>query len=259
MFPFWFSRISVRLSRHHCYYLKYKYSENGLINHEKSPDGKFTNLWIVILLKSKTSQPRYLWKKIRKKGPPVIVVKKRRTFSPPSLSEKTDIIAPVFTKQTAESAPAGINSSAVETHIPEAPARKKKKKRHRFSRPSHWPREYTHECVEKIKAQFPHLRAEGGGFIPLKIGISNDISAFLAEHPKTELTMDEWLCAVSCITSRRVYLQRTAVAGVPRYGLDGHPKGQVSESEAQSAGRRLVILEQKWLRMQAQQENISEQ
>lgn len=132
---------------------------------------------------------------------PVIVVKKRRTFSPPSLSEKTDIIAPVFTEQTAESAPAGINSSAVETHIPEAPARKKKKKRHRFPRPSHWTREYTHECVEKIKALFPHLRAEGGGFIPLKIGINNDISAFLAEHPETELTMDEWLCAVSCITS----------------------------------------------------------
>lgn len=107
--------------------------------------------------------------------------------------------------------------------------------------------------MEKIKILFPHLRAEGGGFIPLKIGINNDISAF------TELTMDEWLCAVSCITSRRVYLQRTAVAGVPRYGLDGHPKGQVSESEAQSAGRRLATLEQKWLRMQAQQENISGQ
>lgn len=113
--------------------------------------------------------------------------------------------------------------------------------------------------LEKIKALFPHLRAEGGGFIPLKIGISNDISAFLAEHPETELTMDEWLCAVSCITSRRVYLQRTAVAGVPRYGLDGHPKGQVSDSEAQSAGRRLATLEQKWLRTQAQQENISGQ
>ena len=184
---------------------------------------------------------------------PVIVVKKRRTFSPPSLSEKTDIIAPVFTEQTAESAPAGINSSAVETHIPEAPARKKKKKRHRFPRPSHWTREYTHECVEKIKALFPHLRAEGGGFIPLKIGISNDISAFLAENPDTELSMDEWFCAVSCITSRRVYLQRTSVAGVPRYGLDGHPDGQVSETEAQSAGQRLAIIEQRWLRMKERQ------
>lgn len=68
MFLSGFSRISIRLSRHNCYHLEYKYSENGLINHEKSPDGKFTNLWIMILLKSKTSQPRYLWEKIRKKG-----------------------------------------------------------------------------------------------------------------------------------------------------------------------------------------------
>lgn len=37
----------------------------------------------------------------------VIVVKKRRTFSPPSLSEQTDIIAPVFPEQATESAPAG--------------------------------------------------------------------------------------------------------------------------------------------------------
>ena len=167
---------------------------------------------------------------------PVIVVKKRRTFSPPSLSEQTDIIVPVSTEQATESTPAGIISSAVETHIPEAPARKKKKKRH-----AHWTREYTHECVEKIKTLFPHLRAEGGGFIPLKIGISNDISAFLAENPDTELSMDEWFCAVSCITSRRVYLQRTSVAGVPRYGLDGHPDGQVSETEAQSAGHRTTV------------------
>ena len=53
-------------------------------------------------------------------------MKKRRTFSLSSLSEKTDIIESAFTEQAAESAPAGINSSAVETHIPEAPARKKK-------------------------------------------------------------------------------------------------------------------------------------
>ncbi|HCS6344019.1 TPA: proQ/FINO family protein [Escherichia coli] len=188
-----------------------------------------------------------------RKDPPVIVVKKRRTFSPPSLSEQTDIIVPVSTEQATEATPAGIISSAVETHIPEAPARKKKKKRHRFPRPAHWTREYTHECVEKIKTLFPHLRAEGGGFIPLKIGISNDISAFLAENPDTELSMDEWFCAVSCITSRRVYLQRTSVAGVPRYGLDGHPDGQVSETETQSASQRLAIIEQRWLRMKERQ------
>lgn len=184
---------------------------------------------------------------------PVIVVKKRRTFSPPSLSEQTDIIVPVSTEQATESTSAGISSSAVETLIPETPARKKKKKRHRFPHPAHWTRQYTHECVEKIKTLFPHLRAEGGGFLPLKIGISNDISAFLAENPDTELSMDEWFCAVSCITSRRVYLQRTAVADVPRYGLDGHPDGQVSETEAQSAGQRLTIIEQRWLRMKERQ------
>ncbi len=37
--------------------------------------------------------------------PPIIVVKKRRTFSLTSLSEKTDIIAPAFTEQAAEFPP----------------------------------------------------------------------------------------------------------------------------------------------------------
>lgn len=105
MFRSGFSRISIRLSRHNCYRLEYKYSENGLINHEKSPDGKFTNLWIVILLKSKTSQPRYLWKKSGRKENPRHCSEKRRTFSLPSLSEKTDIIESAFTEQAAESAP----------------------------------------------------------------------------------------------------------------------------------------------------------
>ncbi|EEZ6118505.1 hypothetical protein MNF86_001888 [Escherichia coli] len=41
--------------------------------------------------------------------------------------------------------------------------------------------------------------------------------------------------------------------------MDGHPHGQVSESEAQSADRRLTISEQRGLRMKAQPENISEQ
>lgn len=80
MFLSEFSRISIRLSRHNCYYLEYKYSENGLISHEKSPDGKFTNLWIVILLKSKTSQPRYLWEKSGRKENSRHCGEKRRTF-----------------------------------------------------------------------------------------------------------------------------------------------------------------------------------
>lgn len=105
MFRSGFSRISIQLSRHNCYRLEYKYSENGLINHEKSPDGKFTNLWIVILLKSKPASRGIYGKNQEERKIPVIVVKKRRTFSLPSLSEKTDIIESAFTEQAAESAP----------------------------------------------------------------------------------------------------------------------------------------------------------
>ena len=114
-----------------------------------------------------------------------------------------------------ESVSEGISSPAVDTHTPDAPACKKKKKRRRFPRQPHWTHEFTHDCVEKVKSLFPHLRAEGGGFLPLKIGITNDFAAFLTEHPETELTLDEWSCAISCITTRQVYLQRTAVAGIP--------------------------------------------
>ncbi|EER9344373.1 proQ/FINO family protein [Escherichia coli] len=188
---------------------------------------------------------------------PVIVVKKRRSFSPPSLAEKKDVIAAALTEQATESVSSGISSPAVETHIPEAPARKKKK-RQRFPRPSHWTSEFTHDCLEKVKVLFPQLRAEGGGFLPLKTGITRDITTYLAAHPETALTLDEWYCAVSCITSRRIYLQRTSVAGTPRYNLDGQPEGEVSECDAQNSRRRLAAKEQRWLSMKSRQENISE-
>lgn len=173
---------------------------------------------------------------------PVIVVKKRRSFSPP-LSEKTDVISHSDTGQIPESVSAPVSSPVAETHIPEAPVRKKNKKTHRFPRPPHWTREFTHDCVEKVKRLFPHLRAEGGGFLPLKIGITSDIAAFLAEHPETELTLDEWSCAVHHITSRRVYLQRASVVGVPRYALNGLPVGHVSERDAQNSRRWLAWIE----------------
>lgn len=62
------------------------------------------------------------------KKTPIIVVKKRRTFSPPSLSEKTGVIARSETEQVEESVSVGISSPAVDTHPPETPASKKKRK-----------------------------------------------------------------------------------------------------------------------------------
>lgn len=157
------------------------------------------------------------------KKTPIIMVKKRRTLLPPSLSEKTGVIARSETVKMEDPVSVGSSSPAVDTHPPEASASKKKRKRRRFPRQPHWTHEFTHNCVEKVKSLFPHLRAESGGFLPLKIGITNDFAAFLTEHPETELTLDEWSCAISCITTRQVYLLRTAVAGIPRYGLDGLP------------------------------------
>lgn len=73
----------------------------------------------------------------------------------------------------------------------------------------------------------------------------------MAEHPDAGLTRDEWDCAASCITSRRVYLLRTSVTGAIRYGLDGKPAGQVSEDEAKNAQRWLAIRDRRWEKKQA--------
>ncbi len=56
------------------------------------------------------------------------------------------------------------------------------------------------------------------------------------------------------IGADKVYLQRTAVAGIPRYGLDGLPAGQVSECDALNARRWLAVREQQKLKMKTMQE-----
>ncbi|WP_227005942.1 ProQ/FINO family protein, partial [Salmonella enterica] len=87
----------------------------------------------------------------------------------------------------------------------------------------------------KVKALFPLLRAEEGGFRPLKIGITRDVIDFLAQNPGAGLTLPEWQCAVRIITRRWKYLERISVPGALRYGIDGLPAGVVSEHEAQHA------------------------
>ncbi|BEG46454.1 hypothetical protein VET9_43020 (plasmid) [Escherichia coli] len=62
------------------------------------------------------------------KKTPIIMVKKRRTLLPPSLSEKTGVIARSETEKMEESVSEGISSPAVDTHTPDAPACKKKRK-----------------------------------------------------------------------------------------------------------------------------------
>ncbi|HCO9034308.1 TPA: proQ/FINO family protein, partial [Escherichia coli] len=173
----------------------------------------------------------------QEKKTPVIVVKKRRVISPPVV-DKTETVIPPVPEVAVPPAAADAQLPAPIPDASPAPAAVGKKRKGRPPRRplrEHWTREFTDQCMEKVKAIFPHLRAEGGGFLPLRVGISRDITAWLAEHPEAGLTRDEWDCAVSCITSRRVYLLRTAVTGATRYDLDGKPAGQVSEDEAKNA------------------------
>ncbi|EFE7288287.1 hypothetical protein F9X64_20005, partial [Escherichia coli] len=88
------------------------------------------------------------------KKTPIIMVKKRRTLLPPSLSEKTGVIARSETVKMEDPVSVGSSSPAVDTHPPEASASKKKRKRRRFPRQPHWTHEFTHNCVEKVKSLF---------------------------------------------------------------------------------------------------------
>ena len=89
------------------------------------------------------------------KKTPIIMVKKRRTLLPPSLSEKTGVIARSETVKMEDPVSVGSSSPAVDTHPPEASASKKKRKRRRFPRQPHWTHEFTHNCVEKVKSEPP--------------------------------------------------------------------------------------------------------
>ena len=109
----------------------------------------------------------------QEKKTPVIVVKKRRVISPPPVVDKTASVTPSVPEVTAPPA------SDAEAGLPAAGQKKKGRPPHRPLR-EHWTREFTDQCMEKVKAIFPHLRAEGGGFLPLRVGISRDIPACLA-------------------------------------------------------------------------------
>ncbi len=58
------------------------------------------------------------------KKTPIIMVKKRRTLLPPSLSEKTGVIARSETVKMEDPVSVGSSSPAVDTHPPEASASK---------------------------------------------------------------------------------------------------------------------------------------
>ncbi|HFO3652066.1 TPA: proQ/FINO family protein, partial [Escherichia coli] len=117
----------------------------------------------------------------QEKKTPVIVVKKRRVISPTPVADKTETVIPSVPEEPV--ADAGRNLATPIPDGAQAPAASGKKKKGRPPRRplrAHWTREFTDQCMKKVKVLFPHLRAEDGGFLPLKVGISRDIPAWLA-------------------------------------------------------------------------------
>lgn len=97
----------------------------------------------------------------KQKNTPVIVMKKKRhIISPP---------------------PPELPSGTVENEMPAHQAKKNKK----------WTPEFINTSLEKVKALFPLLRAKEGGFRPLKIGITRDVTNFIAQNPDAGLTLPE--------------------------------------------------------------------
>ncbi|EDV6140198.1 hypothetical protein P8F35_004241 [Salmonella enterica] len=155
----------------------------------------------------------------KQKNTPVIVMKKKRHIISPPPTEEHVITPPLPELPELPELPSG----TVENKMPAHQAKKK------------WTPEFINTSLEKVKALFPLLQAEEGGFRPLKIGITRDVTDFITLNPDVGLTLPEWQGAARIITRRWKYLERISVPGALRYGIDGLPTGIVFEHEARHA------------------------
>lgn len=128
----------------------------------------------------------------KQKNTPVIVMKKKRHIISPPPTEEHVITPP----------PPELPSGTVENEMPAHQAKKNKK----------WTPEFINTSLEKVKALFPLLQAEEGGFRPLKIGITRDVIDFLAQNPGAGLspaggnTLSEFLFPVLYVMASMDYL-----------------------------------------------------
>lgn len=161
------------------------------------------------------------------KKTPVIVVKKSRPKPPaaePLLPEPhTD--AGVAVKSAVPPVPvAAAENAAPLTRKPfNKQARKNRAKMAHFARtfPALWP------------------DFDKGKFRPMKVGIKEQVKAYIDAHPDCGMTFGQWVQAVRVVTGRIEY-QRCVKEGEPRYGIHGEPAGVVSAREAEYARLRVA-------------------
>ena len=64
----------------------------------------------------------------------------------------------------------------------------------------------------------------------MKVGIKEQVKAYIDAHPDCGMTFGEWEMVVS-----RIEYQRCLKEGKPRYDIHGKPDGEVSAKEAEDA------------------------
>lgn len=82
-----------------------------------------------------------------------------------------------------------ITSSVPSEILPEA--MKSSSPAHQTKKNRKWTPEFINTSLEKIKTLFSLLHAEEGSFRPLKIGITRDVTDFIAQNPDAGLTLPE--------------------------------------------------------------------
>ncbi|HAV8936322.1 TPA: hypothetical protein NNA44_004341 [Escherichia coli] len=153
------------------------------------------------------------------KKAPVIVVKKSR------LQVSAD--EPVSATHTAE---------ATTTQTPGEPDAAVKHSTPHASKPSNKRARKNFEKVTLFARTFPALWPDfdKGRFRPMKVGIKEQVKAWIEAHPDCGMTFGEWIQAVRVVTSRIEY-QRCLKEGKPRYDIHGEPDGEVSAKDAEYA------------------------
>lgn len=153
---------------------------------------------------------------------PVIVVKKSRLKAPVA---EPSLPADAGPAETPCVPPAPVvPDTAAENTAP--PTRKLLNKQGRNNR----------ERMAHLARTFPALWPDfdKGKFRPMKVGINEQVKAWIEAHPDCGMTFAEWGQAVRGVACRIDY-QRCVKEGKTRYDIHGEPAGEVSAKEAEYA------------------------
>ena len=158
------------------------------------------------------------------KKTPVIVVKTSRLKAPaaePPLPEPHADTGAVEAETLCVLPTPAVPDTAREKTAP--PTRKQLNKKARKSR----------DKIAHFARTFPALWPdfEEGKLRPMKVGIKEQVKAYIEANPDCGMTFSQWIQAVILVV-RRIQYQRCVREGEIRYGIHGEPAGVVTAREA---------------------------